>query len=138
MKYLKLFESFKDESKDSLINNEILKAFLEAALWSTPLPEDFQDMGDNYDSAYGIYDFSKEAILKALDHINKFKILAVDLLDGMIESQVGHDLWLTTQGHGAGFWDRGLGKIGEELTEICKSMTPLQLDIDESGKPTFY
>jgi len=28
---------------------------------------------------------------------------------------MGHDLWLTSQGHGTGFWDRQSEGIGEEL-----------------------
>ena len=36
------------------------------------------------------------------------------------ESQAGHDFWLTRNGHGAGFWDRGR-KDGDALTEIAKS-----------------
>lgn len=27
---------------------------------------------------------------------------------------------LTRNGHGAGFWDRGLGALGTELTNACK------------------
>ena len=30
---------------------------------------------------------------------------------------IGHDFWLTSQGHGAGFWDRGLGEVGDTLTD---------------------
>lgn len=32
----------------------------------------------------------------------------------------GHDFWLTRNGHGAGFWDRGLDDIGDELTKMSK------------------
>jgi hypothetical protein len=32
----------------------------------------------------------------------------------------GHDFWLTRNGHGAGFWDRGMGMLGDELTAACK------------------
>lgn len=35
--------------------------------------------------------------------------------------QIGHDYVLTTGGHGAGFWDRGLGELGDKLTEACKA-----------------
>ena len=31
----------------------------------------------------------------------------------------GHDLWLTRNGHGAGFWDRGLGELGKRLTDAA-------------------
>lgn len=37
------------------------------------------------------------------------------------EARAGHDFWLTRQGHGTGFWDRGLGEIGDKLTDACKS-----------------
>lgn len=33
----------------------------------------------------------------------------------------GHDFLLTRQGHGAGFWDRGLGEVGIELTNVSKA-----------------
>ena len=29
----------------------------------------------------------------------------------------GNDFWLTRNGHGAGFWDRGLGDVGKRLTD---------------------
>jgi len=32
----------------------------------------------------------------------------------------GHDFWLTRNGHGCGFWDRGLGNVGDELTKNSK------------------
>jgi len=43
------------------------------------------------------------------------------------EGQAGHDFWLTRNGHGAGFWDRGLGKIGDQLTEAAKSYGSVNL-----------
>ena len=48
--------------------------------------------------------------------------------------QVGHDWWLTTQGHGAGFWDRGLGTAGAALTATCDGYSDmLNLYVDEDG-----
>ncbi|AXQ62124.1 hypothetical protein SEA_SKYSAND_91 [Gordonia phage Skysand] len=37
-------------------------------------------------------------------------------------SHFGHDYLLTRDGHGAGFWDRGLGDLGDYLTDIAKTM----------------
>lgn len=34
--------------------------------------------------------------------------------------QCGHDLILTANGHGVGFWDRGLGELGNRLTANAK------------------
>jgi antitoxin component of RelBE/YafQ-DinJ toxin-antitoxin module len=36
-------------------------------------------------------------------------------------SDFAHDFILTSEGHGAGFWDRDLGELGDYLTELCKS-----------------
>lgn len=33
----------------------------------------------------------------------------------------GHDFALTRNGHGAGFWDRGLGEVGETLSKMAKA-----------------
>jgi len=36
---------------------------------------------------------------------------------GVTAEMCGHDIILTANHHGAGFWDRGLGEAGEALTE---------------------
>lgn len=37
------------------------------------------------------------------------------------ESQAGHDFWLTRNGHGTGFWDRGLGLVGADLANVARA-----------------
>jgi len=39
---------------------------------------------------------------------------------GRTMESFGHDFWLTRQGHGAGFWDRGMGDLGNKLTALAK------------------
>lgn len=34
--------------------------------------------------------------------------------------QLAHDYWLTRNHHGAGFWDRGLGGLGDRLTKAAQ------------------
>lgn len=36
-------------------------------------------------------------------------------------SDAGHDFALTRNGHGTGFWDRGLGAAGDQLTKIVEA-----------------
>ena len=50
--------------------------------------------------------------------------------------QLGHDLFLTAQGHGSGFWDRGAGDLGERLTAASKRsmFTHMALYIDDEHK----
>lgn len=35
---------------------------------------------------------------------------------GYTAARAGHDFWLTRNHHGAGFWDRDLGELGDVLT----------------------
>lgn len=44
----------------------------------------------------------------------------VEDLRNLDAGQAGHDFALTRNGHGAGFWDRGLGEVGERLTAASK------------------
>ena len=55
-------------------------------------------------------------------------------LSGIEPEQLGHDLWLTRNYHGAGFWDRGLGEIGDKLTELAHSYGDVTLYIGDDGK----
>lgn len=36
------------------------------------------------------------------------------------ETRAGHDYWYTRNGHGTGYWDRGLGEVGEQLAEATR------------------
>jgi hypothetical protein len=49
--------------------------------------------------------------------------IRLDRVRGMDAQAIGHDLWLTSQGHGAGFWDRGLGALGDKLTAAAKTFS---------------
>jgi len=44
-------------------------------------------------------------------------------------SQAGHDLALTRNGHGAGFWDHGAGEPGEVLTDAANAMGQYNLEL---------
>lgn len=49
------------------------------------------------------------------------------------ESCAGHDFWLTRCGHGAGFWDRSLGNIGEKLSKAARGCGNVDLYIGDDG-----
>jgi hypothetical protein len=53
---------------------------------------------------------------------------------GFDSEQFGHDLLLTRSGHGAGFWDRGLGELGDRLTSAAKVYGDTSVEIID-GKP---
>lgn len=69
-----------------------------------------------------------EGIRKAID---EFLAEAVELIErsGLTGEQVGHNLWLTAQRHGTGFWDCGLGTVGDRLTELAHASKIAGVDI---------
>ena len=80
---------------------------------------EFTDTGDTDQPEAGLTN-SGQAEQFARARCDSFLALADTLLDDIEAAQAGHDLWLTTNGHGVGFWDRGLGDLGDKLTELCK------------------
>jgi hypothetical protein len=70
-----------------------------------------------------IEEYDPQSVEQAKEDIQSFVAMNQNLLEqsGQTPEQIGHDFWLTRQGHGAGFWDRGLGKIGDQLTENIKN-----------------
>jgi len=94
---------------------KFVDAYLEAALWSS-----MDDEGVPFDRDYDISDFDQESINKAVKESNEFIMANREDLEKVgNEEQHGHDFWLTRNGHGVGFWDRGYGEVGERLSEAA-------------------
>lgn len=53
-------------------------------------------------------------------------------IDGM--EQMGHDFWLTRNRHGAGYWDRGLGEVGQSLTDMAHPYGEASLYWGDDGR----
>jgi hypothetical protein len=107
-----------------------IDAMIECALWSST-----DDDGEPLDTAYDASDIDPGVIMAlAMDltgfiGANREDIEAAD----MTSESVGHDFWLTRNGHGAGFWDRGLGVIGERLTAAAKVYGTFDLYVGDDG-----
>jgi hypothetical protein len=48
-------------------------------------------------------------------------------------TQAGRDFWFSRQGHGVGFWDRGLGAIGDALHKVAEQFGEKHIYINENG-----
>lgn len=110
-----------------------------AALWSTTGDDDAERNGvpyENLDDVFTPEDVTGEAEAVLVKLIDDFFDLAGDLLDEypMTAEQIGHDLILTTNRHGAGFWDRGLGELGTKLTDIAQSLGGYELYVGDDEK----
>jgi hypothetical protein len=102
----------------SSINTRIkgtIEGYLEAILFTES--EELEGMS--------IYDFGEEARIIAGEACGRFLLKADTILDqaDTSDDQIGHDFWLTRNGHGAGFWDSpelyGGKDNADALTEIA-------------------
>lgn len=111
------------------------EAYLEAALWSSTDNSD-ESGGEPLDENYSLRDISEETLLQAKEDCEAFQRDNWDDIERSKEGleRAGFDFWLTRNHHGAGFWDRGLGDIGERLTAACKPYGSIDLYIGDDGK----
>lgn len=108
--------------------NAFLTAYIEAALWSSA-----DDNGDPLDGLYSIDDLAPETLETMRSDCADFQESCAELMEGLDDTQCGHDFWLTRNGHGAGFWDRGLGDIGKELTDMSRPYSECNLYVGDNG-----
>lgn len=102
-----------------LNRTDIRHHFLYCALWTEEL-----EMKCDTD------DFDQTALDRADIIINRFLELALEYdlavyaehFKSDTESQLGHDLWLSMNDHGAGFFDHMLGGVETRLQDICRQM----------------
>lgn len=114
----------------------VTKHYLIAALW-TSTDDSEQPLDDNY----SIEDIAPSCIDEAERDCLSFRLEHADLIieSGMSDEQLGHDLWLTRNGHGVGFWDRGYPKeIGDALTNFAQAMGQSDLYVGDDGKLHLY
>lgn len=109
--------------------DRITKHYLIAALWSS-VGED----GASLDEEYGLDDIAAETKAKSRKDVADFVDACGEALCALSDAQVGLDFWLTRNGHGAGFWDRGLGGLGEYLTSMCRPYGIVDLYLGDDGQ----
>ncbi len=120
------------------VPDSMLRQYLETALWSSTDGEEPMDSGRDFS------DFSPEAVEKAREDIATFLDEAGALLDGVEadNEQIGHDLWLTRNGHGAGFWDRPElykdQETADRLTELAHALGESYPTVDDQEKIQLY
>jgi transposase-like protein len=124
--------------KSSVIQ-DMVNGYLETMLWSS-YDESTPSGGEPMDKNYNINDISEETKEEANKDCAEFSKQAGDLLKDKITSEdwwdIGHNFWLTRNGHGAGFWDSDNyeKEIGQKLTEISKKFGEKSPYIGDDGK----
>lgn len=104
--------------------DDFTKSYLTCALWTST-----DDNEESYlDNNFQIEDIAIDDLIKIKIQCENFQKNNVFLLQKAYEkvgynaSNAGHDLWLTRNGHGTGFWDRDLNDIGEQLSLKAKEL----------------
>jgi len=92
--------------------------------------------GENVElDTFSLDDLSDEVTRDAIIDCTLFqKQNADDLTEQGDPSHNGHDLWLTRNLHGAGYWDRGTGDVGNRLTAAAEKFGEYDLYIGDDGK----
>lgn len=122
-----------------MVNLELfLRSYAVTALWSST-----DDNGEPLDADYGVEDIAPDAMQAMREDCADFiagnakdlSLYADKMAAGewSQDEQAGHDFWLTRNRHGAGFWDRGIGDVGERLTKAAHAYGETNLYIGDDG-----
>ena len=112
---------------------EFFNSYVECALWSST-DESTPDGGLPMDENYNADDIAQESLDEMSSECSAFVASEWNDLRDIDPGQAGHDFWLTRNGHGAGFWDRGLGAKGDRLSKACKRYGTSDLYVGDDGK----
>lgn len=136
-------------SLDSL--DTFTRAYIACALWSSTDESD-ESGGVPFDENYDASDIAPETLAAIIEDCKQFQESNAALLAQAYaapewqaeqqrhdkpqydESRAGHDFWLTRNGHGAGFWDRGLGPVGDALSDASHVWGSVDLYLGDDSK----
>jgi hypothetical protein len=95
----------------------------------------------NFDS-FTREDMEDNSVIKVYEDVKKFVEMATSAVRVAVDEhgaeQVGHDLWLSRNGHGAGFFDRGYDdEVEEMLMSSAKKLGGVDLYINDNVKLSF-
>jgi len=116
--------------------HEMVASYMECAMWSSH-DNATPDGGEPIDANYDEDDWTAESVAAAVAACAEFIQMAWPDIREAVEvhraswEQIGHDLWLTRNHHGAGFWDRGWDAPGDRLTEHADSMGEAYLGVED-------
>ena len=118
----------------------LFDGYVTAALWSSTDESD-ENGGDPLDKNYTAQDIAPETLAQMRIDCEQFTARysneitrAKQIDESYTDGHAGHDFWLTRNGHGAGFWDRELGVIGDTLTLAVEAFGEYNLYVGDNGE----
>ncbi len=116
----------KEETMDTWSSlDAFTQAYIEAAFWTMEGEEELKDLGFS--------EMSESLLKKIISDCKRFQEENREFLTERPDDMNGPDFWLTRNGHGVGFWDRGI-EHGNRLTEECKKWGEVDFHAGDDGK----
>lgn len=117
--------------------DDFTQAYIICALWSTT---DYAN--DPLDNCHDASDIHPDTLAKMSKDCDDFReLVSEDLARAYAQRKIpysyeyaGHDFWLNRNRHGAGFWDRGFGRLGERLSDAAHTYGDADLYIGDDEK----
>lgn len=116
------------DARNAVELDMFVRQYVKTALWST-----LDDYAQPLDEGYDYDDIEPETLAGMARTCREFVESNAADLAGIDAEQAGHDFWLTRNHHGAGFWDRGLGEVGDRLTASTHVFGEYNLYISDDG-----
>lgn len=112
------------------------RGYVEALLWTECSDGEFDpENGSPLPQGATFDDFAPETISQIIVDCASFEMANKRLLSECgDDGQNGHDFWLTRNGHGVGFWDRGYGKAGELISDKARAFREVSVYLGDDGK----
>lgn len=108
--------------------NEFVSGFL-AAMFRASTGVDGGSLGDTYRTsdlapnvARNLREDCADFMIENLDELKQYaaRLSGAPHRVHSVWSNAGHDFWLTRNSCGSGYWDRGLGQLGETLARSAR------------------
>ena len=145
-KYIKFINSnyvpitLREETKRLLGNHKLFKEvamhYLACAFW---LEQSDDENEIHFEQTHDIDDLSNDAVgailLDVIDFVTVVNREFPDWQEEVEPEMLGHDFFLTRNGHGSGFWDRDYETegLGDKLTALCKPYGEQGLYLGDDG-----
>lgn len=119
--------------------DQFTRGYIAAALWSSTDEE-----GEFLDASYDAEDIAPETLQAMIEDCQDFQQAQAEALSMYCDIRAGSvadcmnsagiDFWLSRNGHGAGFFDRGREPVFKELQEAARVYCGVDLYIGDDGK----
>lgn len=141
-----------DEAKAQFRESEPFKQFVRGyitcALWSSndesdesggePMDRNYNDDDLTFSCRKRMEDDCEDFVLANMADLVEYTQRYAPTGEYEVWECAGHDFWLTRNGHGAGYWDRGLHELGDRLTKAAHVYGEANLFINEEDQVEHY